>query len=110
MNFFRRSLAAAVALSFVVAPLAAQAQSRDADRKPTYQSSQKHQAQKPSGKKNQWARGQKVSDWKRRPQVKDYKRYGLRAPGRGQQWVKVNNDYLLVTLATGVIIGLANGR
>jgi hypothetical protein len=30
-------------------------------------------------------------------------------PG-GQQRVKVNNDYLLVTLATGVIIGMASAR
>ena len=110
-----RTVVAALAISFAVAPLSAQAQSYQKDRKPAHQStqqnwSQKHQVQKPSVKRHKWSRGQKVSDWNRRPAVRDYKRHGLRAPARGQQWVKVDNSYLLVSLATGLIVGLANGR
>jgi Ni/Co efflux regulator RcnB len=39
--------------------------------------------------------------------VRDYKRHGLRTPSRGQQWVKVDNNYLLLSIATGVILGVA---
>lgn len=35
--------------------------------------------------------------------VSDHRRYGLRAPGRGQRWVRYNNDYILVTVASGLI-------
>jgi Ni/Co efflux regulator RcnB len=109
MKIFIRSIVAALAISCAVAPLSAQAQTYNHHKKPTYQS-QKHHVQKPQVKRHKWARGHKVSDWKRRPAVRDYKRHGLRAPNKGQQWVKVDNDYLLVSLATGLIIGLANGR
>lgn len=110
MKILNYPLAAAVAFTLVMSSVSAQAQSRDSDRKPSYQSSQKHQLNKPQPGKKRWTRGQKVSNWKSRSQVKDYKRYGLAAPQKGQQWVKIDNDYLLVTLATGVIVGIANGR
>jgi len=42
--------------------------------------------------------------------VRDYHRYGLRKPGRGQQWVKVDNTYLLMSVATGLILGVAAAR
>ena len=42
--------------------------------------------------------------------VSDYKRYGLRAPGRNQRWVKVDNDYILVGIASGVITSIIAGR
>lgn len=60
-------------------------------------------------KKPRWSRGQRYSDW-RRHTVRDYHRHGLRAPGRGQQWVKVDNDFLLVTAATGVIASIIAAR
>jgi Ni/Co efflux regulator RcnB len=110
MKLIIRSLVAALAISFAVAPLSAQAQTYSPHKKPAYQSSQKHQWHKPQAKKHKWTRGQKVSDWKRRPHVRDYKRHGLRAPARGQQWVKVDNNYLLVSIATGLIVGLASAR
>ena len=116
MKFFTRSLVTAVALACAFAPLSAQAAQNNLHRsKPVHQSYQKHHVQKPVVKRHVvkrhvWARGQKVSDWKRRPAVRDYRRYGLRAPARGQQWVKVDNSYLLVSLATGLIVGLAAGH
>ena len=33
----------------------------------------------------------------------DHRRYGLRAPARGQRWVQYNDTYVLVTVASGLI-------
>jgi Ni/Co efflux regulator RcnB len=43
--------------------------------------------------------------------VSDYKRHGLHAPKRGQQWRKVDNRYVLIAVATGLIADVVlNGR
>ena len=39
-------------------------------------------------------------------QYVDHRRYGLRAPRAGQRWVRYNNDYVLVTIASGLIAGI----
>lgn len=57
-------------------------------------------------KKHHWARGNRVPDWQRRDVVRDYHRYGLRRPAHGQQWVRVDNDFLLVSIASGIIGGI----
>jgi len=56
--------------------------------------------------RKRWVRGNRVPDWNKRYTVRDYKRYGLYRPAYGQRWIKVDNDYLLITMATGVITGL----
>ncbi|THF55989.1 RcnB family protein [Ollibium composti] len=56
-------------------------------------------------KRNQWKRGQRYSDWRRHQRV-DWQRHHLRRPGHGQQWVRVGNDYLLVSVLSGVIAGI----
>lgn len=63
-------------------------------------------------KKERWSRGHRLSPAERRhmAQVRDYRRYKLRQPPRGQQWVRVDNDFLLISLATGVIVGLTSAR
>ncbi|WP_457583429.1 RcnB family protein [Ensifer canadensis] len=63
-------------------------------------------------KRERWSRGHRLSPAERRhmAQVRDYRRYKLRQPPRGQQWVRVDNDFLLISLATGVIVGLASAR
>lgn len=63
-------------------------------------------------KKYRWARGHRMSAAERRHMayVNDYRRYRLRPPSRGQQWVRVDNDFLLISLATGVIVGLASAH
>ena len=104
MKLFTRTLLAAVALSFAAAPMAQAQQQYGHDRKPGYSSSWH---KKEVRKQRHWNKGERYSDWKRRPAVRDYKRYGLRKPARGQQWVKVDNDYLLLSIATGVILGVA---
>lgn len=42
--------------------------------------------------------------------ISDYRRYGLKAPGRGQRWVRYNDDYILVTLTTGLIASIIASR
>ena len=127
---FKRTILAALAFSVLAVPMA-QAQSRyDGPRsghhysqpnKPVYQAPrrqqaqnrhgpQRHHAQRPAPSRHHWTRGRYVPEWQRRQQVRDYHRHGLRAPARGQQWVKVDNDYLLIGLATGVILGIVAAR
>lgn len=120
---FKRTILAAIAFSFIAAPMA-QAQSRHDPRHPPpkhhYQpapkphfhapAKKKPHAQAPAPKRHHWTRGQRVSDWKRRPPVRDYHRHGLKRPFKGQQWVKVDNDYLLISVATGLILGIAASR
>src|SRR5690606_40118484 len=62
---------------------------------------QRPHAQPPHVQKRKWARGQRFQDWRRYSEVRDYKRYGLKRPAANQRWVKVDNDYLLVTIASG---------
>lgn len=62
------------------------------------------------GGHHDWKRGQRYSDWRRHPPVRDYHRHGLKRPAPGQQWIRVDNDYLLVGLATGLIAGVIAAR
>lgn len=50
-----------------------------------------------------WTRGAYLprSYWGHR--VNDYRSYRLRQPPRGYHWVRVNNDYVLAAIATGLI-------
>jgi Ni/Co efflux regulator RcnB len=42
--------------------------------------------------------------------VKDYGRYPLRRPPHGQHWVRVDNQYLLVGITSGIIGALVNAQ
>lgn len=52
-----------------------------------------------------WAKGQRLDQRYRGNgyYVSDYRRYGLRQPPRGYRWQKVDNQYLLTAVATGLI-------
>jgi Ni/Co efflux regulator RcnB len=54
---------------------------------------------------HRWTKGHRTSAAERRhmSEVRDYRRYRLSAPPRGYHWVKADNQYLLVGIATGVI-------
>ena len=56
-------------------------------------------------KRNHWRNGQKYSGWRQHQPIRDYGRYGLHRPGRGQEWIRVGNDYVLVGMLSGVIFG-----
>ncbi|NGO52087.1 RcnB family protein [Allomesorhizobium camelthorni] len=49
-----------------------------------------------------------VPEWKRRQAIRDHYRHGLRRAG--QQWVRVDNDFLLISLGTGTIASIIAGR
>ncbi|SEN44753.1 Nickel/cobalt transporter regulator [Luteibacter sp. UNCMF331Sha3.1] len=52
-----------------------------------------------------WERGHRY--YGRNVVVYDYSGYRLRPPPRGYHWVRENNDFLLVAIATGVILDIA---
>ncbi|HEY4092072.1 MAG TPA: RcnB family protein [Luteibacter sp.] len=52
-----------------------------------------------------WERGHRY--YGRNVVVYDYGSYRLRPPPRGYHWVRENNDFLLVAIATGVIFDIA---
>ncbi|AZO74326.1 MAG: hypothetical protein E5V92_19980 [Mesorhizobium sp.] len=56
-------------------------------------------------KRSHWRNGQRYSNWKRHQAVRDWHRYGLRRPGPGQEWIRVGNDYLLVSIVSGIVFG-----
>lgn len=56
-------------------------------------------------KRGNWRNGQKYSGWRQHQPIRDYGRYGLHRPGRGQEWIRVGNDYVLVGVLSGVIFG-----
>jgi Ni/Co efflux regulator RcnB len=51
-----------------------------------------------------WQRGQRIDrgNWNRYERV-DYRRYKLRQPPRGYEWRRVDNNYVLAAVATGLI-------
>ncbi|MEI2296925.1 RcnB family protein [Ensifer sp. MJa1] len=124
----KRLLIALVASSVLVTPVAALAQSAgsfevaqnyDRTRRPVDRHVDRHvdkhvtiEKRVTVKKKERWARGHRLSPAERRhmAQVRDYRYYRLRPPPRGQQWVRSGNDFLLISLATGVILGLATAH
>ena len=52
-----------------------------------------------------WRQGQRYPAWRQHQPIRDYNRHGLRRPAYGQQWIRVGNDYLLIGIATGMIVG-----
>jgi Ni/Co efflux regulator RcnB len=54
---------------------------------------------------HRWQRGERYRDWRKHERV-DWRRHHLRRPGAGQQWVRVGNDYMLVSILSGVIAGI----
>ena len=124
----KRFILTAVALSFLAVPMAnaqsnparqgyGQAQSFETaqnwnkNQKPIVKKRvvKKHIARKPVAQKR-WARGQNVPAWQRKQVVRDYHRHGLRKPGYGQHWVRVGNDYLLISIFSGIIANLIATR
>lgn len=57
-----------------------------------------------------WSRGSYLPHSYRSYRVHDYHRYHLRQPPRGYGWVRANNDYVLMALATGLILDVIVGN
>lgn len=60
---------------------------------------------RPSGyQARRWNRGERLPPaYRSSGYYVDYRQYGYRAPPRGYQYVRVDNDVVLVAIATGVI-------
>ena len=60
----------------------------------------------------EFVRGRALPRDLRTPQyvVVNYRQHRLAAPRRGQQWVQVGADYVLVSIATGVIANIVLNR
>lgn len=104
----KRLLLATVALSLLAAP-AAFAQPQDfhhRDHRTTHVVKKK----KVIVKKTRWQRGHRLPHSQRYVVVKDYGRYHLRRPPVGQHWIRVDNQYLLVGISSGIIAALVNAR
>ncbi|XUY28047.1 RcnB family protein [Agrobacterium sp. rho-8.1] len=106
----KKFLSVLLAATVLAAPMA-QAQSRYDDR-PGHRMERSVTTKKVIIKKHRWDRGQRLSAAERRHMVdrRDYRRHSLREPGRGQRWVRIDNQYLLINAANGIIIGLSSSR
>ncbi len=57
-----------------------------------------------------WGRGERLPQaYRGRNYVVDHRRYGLAAPPRGYEYVRVDNDVILTAVATGVIASVVAG-
>lgn len=109
----KRLVLSAVALSMLALPVT-QAQAGPWKEPPRYERYDSQWNKKPAYgkyqkkvvKKHRWERGHRVPSWQRKHVVRDYHRHGLRRPGHGQQWVRVDNDFLLISIASGIIGGI----
>lgn len=109
----KRIVLALAAFSILAAPMAAQAQPGYGNQE-EYRHHHRHQDQRSKfhkpAPKPYWVKGKQVPAWQRKHIVRDYHRYGLKRPGRGQEWVRVDDSYLLINVASGIIAGIIAGR
>lgn len=108
----KRIVLALAAFSILAAPMAAQAEAGNQVeyRHNHKQPDRKQQFHKPDPRHSQWSKGKRLPGWQRKHVMRDYHRYGLQRPGRGQQWVRVDNSYILINVASGIIAGIIASR
>lgn len=111
----RKFFAILLSATVLAAPLAAQAQDwrhgPDRHRSPVVEKNVVVK-KKVVVKKTRWVKGHRMTPAERRhmAEIRDYRRYRLSAPPRGYRWVKADNDFLLVGIATGVISSIIAAR
>jgi Ni/Co efflux regulator RcnB len=68
----------------------------------------RHDGERGAGPDRSFYRGERLPSDYRRPQyvVNDWRGHGLRNPPRGYHWVQTGGDYVLVAIATGIILEL----
>lgn len=105
----------AIAASVLAVPAIANAQPRHPGHGPVHV--QKHVVHKQMFRKkvvvvkqHHWARGRALPSHYRRNVVTDYHRYHLGAPGPGQRWVRVDNQFILINSVSGLIASLMAAR
>lgn len=109
----KKAFLIAIAGLMIAAPMAQAQQYRPDDRRPPHHHQikpQKPAPHKAAPKPYYWKKGQSMRDWHRHNEINDYRRYGLRKPGRDQRWIRVDNQYLLIGITSGLIAGIAAAR
>lgn len=106
----KRLLTATLALSLLAGAGAASAQPRHDNRHDDHgrYEHNRHDNGNHYGQRKHWNRGQRlpVTYYRDRGHYVDYRAHHLRAPPRGYQWVRADNDYALVALTTGLIASI----
>ncbi|WP_320203210.1 RcnB family protein [Agrobacterium rosae] len=100
----KRLIITSLSASLLIVPMA------HAQQQPRSVGQQQEKKAEQAIKKTQWKRGDKLPSPGRHSEFRDYRKQGLRAPGKGQRWVLVDRQYLLVAAATGAILSVASGR
>lgn len=86
--------------------------SQDKHRRPPqghyYPADNHHDGERGAGPGHSFYRGDRIpSEYRSRQYVvDDWRGHGLRAPPRGYHWVQTGGDYVLVAIATGLILEL----
>ncbi|MEL0028092.1 MAG: RcnB family protein [Perlucidibaca sp.] len=99
---------ATVAITLSLA-LSSVAQAHERDSRDNHHSQSQQDRGSQHGKSSQarhWKVGQQVPKHYRGQHyiVQNWKQHRLHQPPRGYQWVSVNNDYLLVSVVSGVVL------
>ncbi len=106
----KRLIAPLLALSVLASGMAVaapQGPSRGPDRRDTHQNGadQRGQQHQPPRK------GERLAQDRRGQRVDDYRKHGLKRPPKGHEWRKVDDRYVLIAVATGIVTSvIANGR
>ncbi|HEY0334114.1 MAG TPA: RcnB family protein [Stenotrophomonas sp.] len=64
----------------------------------------------PGQAKKHWKKGETLPRDHRGDYVQDYRKHGLHSPPPGHQWRRVNDEYVLIAVATGVIASVILGN
>ena len=110
---FKSIVTAAVAATLALSSLSSFAQTYDKRGKVIIvQQQDKKQQFYYSARGPEFVRGRALPRDLRTPQyvVVNYRQHRLAAPPRGQQWVQVGADYVLVAIATGIIANIVLSR
>ena len=110
---FKSIVTAAVAATLALSSLSSFAQAHDKHGKVIIvQQQDKKQQHYYNARGPEFVRGRALPRDLRTPQyvVTNYRQHHLTAPRRGQQWVQVGADYVLVSIATGVIANIVLNR
>lgn len=72
----------------------------------------RHDDRHDNSRAHRWSRGERLPSnyYRSRSHYVDYRHHHLRQPPRGYQWVQVDNNYVMVSLASGLISQIINGR
>ncbi len=108
----KKIFTALLSASFLLSPIVASQASAADHRRPPVVVKEKVVIHKKVVRQHRWSRGYRMSaaERGRYREVRDYRRYRLAPPPRGYHWVKADNDYLLVGVASGLISSIIAGN